>query len=292
MLNFFESELVFYMIITSIINALDFCYKIGADWITRFTMLQQMIRRGLAVRNRKWYSRIVSEQKTTVFNLLLPDFKQIYLRTQDMPMVHEIFKREDYLLPLEKSFSETAVVMDLGANIGLASIFFHQHYFPNARFIAVEPSPKNIVVLQQNLAANIPKAEIVPVAVSDKIGVVCIDDNEVGFNVHVFNQKNSYDTEGGNGTEVLALTLLKIIEDLKIERIDLLKMDIEGAEKDVLKDAAAWLSKVQMMVIELHGDYTETHLRRDIEPSGFHISKANVKHLYIAKRQISTSNDY
>ena len=53
-------------------------------------------------------------------------------------------------------------------------------------------------------------------------------------------------------------------DDLNIKRIDLLKMDIEGAEKEVLNDASEWMSKVDMMVIELHGDYTETDLRKDI----------------------------
>lgn len=272
------------MILTSITNALGFCYTIGADWATRFSLLFQMIHRGLAVRSRVWYNRIIVEQDTTVFHLRIPDIKQLYLRTQDMPMVQEIFKRQDYLLPLKKSLNDAAIVLDLGANIGLASIYFHQHYFPNARFIAVEPSPKNIAVLQKNLAANIPKSEIVPVVVSDKVGLVCIDDTEVGYNVHVLNPQKAEYTEGGRGTEVIALTMTKIIEDLKIDRIDLLKMDIEGAEKEVLKDAAAWLSKVQMMVIELHGDYTETHLRKDIEPLGFHVSKGNANHLYIAKR--------
>jgi FkbM family methyltransferase len=272
------------MILTSILDALVFCFKIGADWTTRSLLLSQLIRRGLAVRGRIWYSRIVAEQKTNTFNLRTPQFRQLHLRTQDMPMLLEIFKRQDYCLPLEKSLNESDIVVDLGANVGLASIFFHEHYFPNARFIAVEPSPKNIAVLQKNLAANIQKAEIVPVAVSTEIGLVCIDDTEVGYNVNILNQKKAQNTEGGENTEVLTLTMQRIIEDLKINRIDLLKMDIEGTEKDVLRDATSWLSIVHTMVVELHGDYTEEHLRRDIEPLGFQISKTYVKHLYLAKR--------
>ncbi len=275
------------MILTSLGNALVFCHKIGADWTTRYTLLSQMIKRGLAVRYRNWYNRIVADQKTRAFNVRIPNNRKLYLRTQDMPMMHEIFKREDYRLKLEKSLSEAAVVMDLGANIGLASIFFQQHYFPNARFVAVEPSPKNIAVLQQNLANNIEKAEIVPVVVSNKNGLLLIDDTEVGYNVHIIHQKIAQNTEGERSTEVIALTLPQIFEDLNIERIDLLKMDIEGAEKEVLQDAAQWISKVQMMVIELHGDYTETHLQRDIEPYGFVVSKAHVKHLFLAKRALS-----
>lgn len=308
------------MILTSIIEALTFCHKIGSDWPTRFRLLQQAIRRGLAVRNRSWYAKIVAEQTTHIFNLNLPNPVQLHLRTQDMPMLFEIFKREDYRLDIEKSLSETAIVVDLGANIGLASVFFQQNYYPNARFIAVEPSPKNLAVLQKNLMMAVQKAEIAPVVVSDKAGLVRIDDGEVGFNVHIIKEKNektlqnTQNTEGslfelkiknlklkdathdtatklkdgtdGVGTEVLALPMSKIMEDLHISHIDLLKMDIEGSEKAVLRDAAAWLPKVRVLVVELHGDYSEADLRRDIEPFGFHVSKTKAKHLYFAKRLV------
>jgi FkbM family methyltransferase len=317
------------MILTSILDALRFCKKIGFDASTQQKLIFHAIRRGFAVRNRAWYAKIVAEQRTTAFNLQLPNRVQLVLRTQDMPMLFEIFKREDYRLPIEKSLDESAIVVDLGANIGLASVFFQQNYYPNARFIAVEPSPKNIVLLEKNLASAVLKSEIAPVVVNDTLGLVRIDDGEVGFNVHIIDvarnvipseknaknavsrfsgcQKVSY-TKGSSlelktslrgtkqtneelkgdetihGTEVVALTMSKIMEDLHISRIDLLKMDIEGAEKAVLRDAAAWLPKVKFLVVVLHGDYTETDLWSDIEPHGFQVFKANAKHLYFAKR--------
>ncbi len=292
------------MILTSIREALRFFRKISGDSATQQKLLFHAVRRGFAVRNRSWYAKIVAEQTTTNYNLLLPNPVKLVLRTQDMPMLFEIFKREDYRLPIEKSLDEAAVVVDLGANIGLASVFFQQNYFPNARFVAVEPSPKNLVLLQKNLANAVPKSEIAPVVVNDKMGLVRIDDGEVGFNVHIIEQKNAKNaayTEGASfelkiqnsklmgdetaeGTEVVALTMLKIMKDLHISHVDLLKMDIEGAEKAVLRDAAAWLPKVKFLVVELHGDYSETDLRSDIEPLGFEVFKANAKHLYFAKR--------
>ena len=57
-------------------------------------------------------------------------------------------------------------------------------------------------------------------------------------------------------------------------------MDIEGAEKAVLRDAAAWLPKVRMLIIELHGDYSEADLRSDIEPFGFHVSKGMTQDIW------------
>lgn len=285
------------MILTSVFEALSFCKKIGSDWTSRFLLLQQAIRRGLAVRNRAWYARIIAEQTTTIFNLNLPNPVQLHLRTQDMPMLFEIFKREDYRLPIQKSLSSAAVVVDLGANIGLASVFFQQNYFPNARFILVEPSPKNLAVLGENTVSALQNAEIAPVAISNKQGMVKIDDHEVGFNVHILPKRNE-NTKGANVGDnlaeipnpkseihkVIALTMSKLLEDLHIKRIDLLKIDIEGAEKAVLADAKAWLPKVDMLIVELHGDYLETDLRADIEPFGFQVTKTKAKHLYFAKR--------
>ena len=172
----------------------------------------------------------------------------------------------------------------------------------------------------KNTISALKKAEIAPVAISDKQGLVEIDDHEVGFNVHILpkkaeNTEGSSDvgfrisdvgieasesqnptsdienTEGSSkinfdkkSTSVIALPMSKLMEDLHIKRIDLLKMDIEGAEKAVLKDAAAWLPKVQILIVELHGDYSETDLRNDIEPFGFQVTKTKAKHLYFAKR--------
>jgi FkbM family methyltransferase len=274
------------MILTSLLEAVRFCQKIGADTTTQLLLMQQAVRRGFAVRQGLWYAKIVAEQTAVAYELRLPNPVLLHLRTQDMPMLFEIFKREDYRLPIEKTLDEGAVVVDLGAHIGLASIFFQQNYFPNARFIAIEPSPKNLVLLQKNLTAAMPKAEIAPVAVSNTMGLVQINDSEVGYNVYVIQNGVHVIRNAVPNTpvEVLSLTMSKIMEDLHISRIDLLKMDIEGAEKSVLGDAAAWLPKVQMLVVELHGDYSETNLRSAVEPLGFHVSKGNAKHLYFARR--------
>lgn len=51
-----------------------------------------------------------------------------------------------------------------------------------------------------------------------------------------------------------AMTLGKIIADYQLNKIDILKIDIEGAEKEVFEDASSWIGKVEALIIELHED--------------------------------------
>jgi hypothetical protein len=51
---------------------------------------------------------------------------------------------------------------------------------------------------------------------------------------------------------VLAITVDTIMKDYNLSRIDILKADIEGAEKEVFSDTSAWIEKIDSIIIELH----------------------------------------
>jgi hypothetical protein len=70
-------------------------------------------------------------------------------------------------------------------------------------------------------------------------------------------------TEGGNGIDVPAFTIKQICDLYQLSRIDLLKMDIEGAESDVFRNGE-FLNSVQFIIAELHGAYSETHCAADV----------------------------
>jgi FkbM family methyltransferase len=188
----------------------------------------------------------------------------VFLRWQDFPMFLEQFLYFDYALPVSPSFSSDLVVMDLGGNSGMATLFFHHQYFPNARFIAVEPAENNLRVLRQNMqAANI-KAEVVAAAVGAVSGEMPLETDCIGYNIHVKNPDAS-------GPKVQVFTIDDLLKNLQIERVDLLKMDIEGAEKSIFDNPGPWISKVKAIILEIHGDFTEEHLRRAVAPFGFSV---------------------
>jgi hypothetical protein len=68
--------------------------------------------------------------------------------------------------------------------------------------------------------------------------------------------------------EVAAVTMPELCARHAIERMDLLKVDIEGAEEDLFAKPQ-FLSKVKFVVIELHGGYTLDRFAGDIRPMGF-----------------------
>jgi len=139
------------------------------------------------------------------------------------------------------------VIIDAGANIGLASIFF-ANKCPEAKIISIEPEAENFRLLTKNTA---PYPNIVPVqaALWDKNETIHIVDPGHGFWGFVtrkacLSDRYLHSVEG--------LTIDKIMEEYRLASIDILKIDIQGAEKEVFRDTSSWIGKVRALIIELH----------------------------------------
>ncbi|MBY0527908.1 MAG: FkbM family methyltransferase [Gemmataceae bacterium] len=144
-------------------------------------------------------------------------------------------------------------VLDLGANIGLTSLHFSSA-FPNCRILAVEPSPDNHAVLAQNLATLVAAGRC-------KIcsGAVWFEDTTVDLN------PPPNDTEynaisvaaAGRGAmrqPVPAYTVASLMRMAGFPRVDILKMDVEGAEAEIFRGPTDWLARVNAIAIEFHGE--------------------------------------
>lgn len=125
------------------------------------------------------------------------------------------------------------VVLDCGANIGLFAAKALSR--GAARVIAIEPAPNNLVVLRKNLAKEIEsgRVTIYPKGVWDKEDVLPMyldPDNAAA---------NSFLRDGNDALTVnLPLTTIDLItKELQLERVDFIKLDIEGAEKRALAGA-------------------------------------------------------
>ncbi|WPU91642.1 FkbM family methyltransferase [Mucilaginibacter sabulilitoris] len=139
---------------------------------------------------------------------------------------------------------EAPVIIDCGANIGLATIYF-QLNFPGARIVAFEPDPDIYEVLNQNIAAFAFKDVVCKnEAVSNRDGLL------------------SFWPEGGHSgmlappTDELKSVMVKAIRlrDFlrQYPRITFLKIDIEGEEINVIPDIADELKKVDYLFLEYH----------------------------------------
>ena len=136
-------------------------------------------------------------------------------------------------------------ILDCGANVGLASLFFKRHY-PAARITAFEADPAIAALLAHNVRANgAGDVEVVAAAVWTSAG-------EVDFQADGMDAGAVASVSGDRSSPAVRVPTVRLADQLARERVDLLKLDIEGAESDVLPDCAGALEHVNAILLEVH----------------------------------------
>lgn len=210
---------------------------------------------------------MATDQRMKLYTLKLKNPVSVWLRWQDFPMFLENFLYQNYHLPLKPDLSPALTIVDLGGNCGMASLYFSQYYYPNARYVIVEPSADNLRILKKNIAQAGLRADIVAGAVGPVNGEMALEENCIGYNVHLKDPTDSALDSGD--TKVPVYTLDHLIHHYQIDQIDLLKMDIEGAEKAIFQHQGPWLTRAKCIILEIHGDFTAQNLRNAVELYGF-----------------------
>jgi FkbM family methyltransferase len=156
----------------------------------------------------------------------------------------EIFIEEIYKLDLNTT---EPYIIDCGANIGL-SVLYLKKQFPNANIVAFEPDETNFTLLKKNTE------DLSGVILQQK--AVWKETTLVKFNAsatlssQILSDSNQRNTISN---EVESIRLKDILD----RPVDFLKMDIEGAEFEVLKDCADRLDRIKFMFIEYHGRFNQ-----------------------------------
>jgi FkbM family methyltransferase len=153
---------------------------------------------------------------------------------------------------------DVKTIVDLGSNIGLSVLHFKSRY-PQALIIAVEPEASNFQLLQKNVKgqSNVYCFNNAIWHSNKDLSIYDSGLGEYGYRVVDGNNKPVGTTE--------AITINDIIEKFQLTTIDILKIDIEGAEKELFTyNYENWLPKVRCIVIELHDMY-----RRGCAPAFF-----------------------
>jgi FkbM family methyltransferase len=177
------------------------------------------------------------------------------VRTSDLWTFDGIFVRREYDVPLPE---DTRLVVDAGANVGLTALYFAWR-FPAARVLALEPDPENFAQLCRNVAGE-DRIEPVRAALWGREGRVRLTDPGQGAWALRTEEIRGYGRgrrEGAGGEcrdrgPVPAVTLEALLASHGLDRVDVLKLDIEGAEREVLAGASAWMDRVRAVVVELH----------------------------------------
>jgi FkbM family methyltransferase len=170
-------------------------------------------------------------------------------REEFFELKREIFGRHVYYVELEPT---TPVIVDLGAHIGVSVGYFKQLY-PKSTILAVEPNPVSVALLRQNVALNgwedVEVWEAAVVGTAEKRARLFIDDSED----HWF-MSGSLKAGAWNGRQQTSGILVKTVTllDIMPPEVDLLKMDIEGAEEEVLVSLGARVRQIHHLLIEYH----------------------------------------
>lgn len=175
-----------------------------------------------------------------------PTALSLRIPSSDVLLYRQIFERHEYDVPVSRA---PRVIVDAGANVGLTSVYF-AHRFPQARIIAIEPEAHNFALLAGNVA-DYPNVVPVKAALWHTNTRVDLFDPGLGPWGYVVDGGAS-DAPGTWRQRTDAVTLDTVMQTYGLDRIDLLKMDIEGSEREVLAEAGPWIDRVDALVVELH----------------------------------------
>ncbi|OIP00074.1 MAG: hypothetical protein AUJ97_08130 [Bacteroidetes bacterium CG2_30_32_10] len=163
----------------------------------------------------------------------------------------DIFKDEIYLF--DNNNNKELIIYDCGANVGTSCLFFKKH-FPLSKITAFEADPHIANILKENMYINnLSGIEIINKAVwIDNKGIELYPDGADGASVY----------GKGNKIKIDSIRLKDLLKEE--EQIDMLKMDIEGAEADVITDCQDSLTNVKNFFIEYHSFIDQKQRLSDI----------------------------
>jgi FkbM family methyltransferase len=180
--------------------------------------------------------------------------------SSDVFVFDQIFVDREYRC-LE-GMENVRTIVDAGANVGYSSAWLLSR-FPDANVVAIEPDPRNFDLLARNLAPFGNRAALFR-------GALWSGDTTLDFG-------DAFRAEGDEWARqvgVAAVSMPTLIERYGLETIDILKIDIEGAETAVFNAPdLSWMDRVGAIVIELHGPECEAALGRAIAGRGYVVSR-------------------
>lgn len=150
-------------------------------------------------------------------------------------------------------------IIDCGSHIGVSTLFF-KHKFPESKILCFEPNIQNYKILRKNIEVNkLSGVTMINAAVSNKKGVVKFYVPE--------NKEKSWSWGGslikGKDSRISFSVSSVLLSSYINKTVDLLKIDIEGAEASVIKEVGSKLRKVKEIYIEFHAFKGLTRISAD-----------------------------
>jgi FkbM family methyltransferase len=184
------------------------------------------------------------------------------LNRGDIQGIREVWLDDVYRLPFDVTVDR---VVDLGANIGLTSVYFAKKYGTKT-IVAVEPNPANAELARRNFEQNGISARVIEAAIGPVDGFAHFSD--------ALDSNLGAVSAAGREVRMISMSTL-CAETPRLGSIDLLKMDIEGGEQALLSGSIEWLDGVRAIIAEFHPDIVDyPGLAERISGAGFRWYKA------------------
>jgi FkbM family methyltransferase len=171
--------------------------------------------------------------------------------------------------------AEAHFIVDAGANAGFASAYFLTR-FPAARVVALEPEPSNFALAARNLAPYGERVTLLREALWHEATVL---------HLRTTAREDSASVEqeiASPGLECRGVDPLHLLERAQAERIDLLKIDIEGAEGSLFShDPDEWIERTSAIVIEIHSEQAQRTVYDALERHQFRSWRNRDLHVFV-----------
>jgi FkbM family methyltransferase len=225
----------------------------------------------------------LNESSLLHFSMKQPISGELWLREvgTDISTFEEIVVNQVYG-QLVHPTTKVNYIIDLGANIGLAARFFSTAY-PDAKILCVEPSSSNVEILKRNTGSFEldGRVRILHAALwhsSSRVSVSGPPRRGEYNSIQVLER-----TEGAEES-VAGLPMARIFAEAGFPHVDLLKVDVEGAEAHLFTGDTSWLNRVETLAVEFHGDSrTQCKFDEILGSSGFTIDDSDA-HTVVARR--------
>ena len=174
---------------------------------------------------------------STDFDVFFQVFVDRNLRLSDWSFFAALCRRHDAIVAAGKR----PLIIDCGANVGFSTVYF-QLLMPKAIVVALEPEPSNFSTLQANLRGM--DAVALPAAVHNRAGSVAVFDAQAG--------NWGFRTRDGGGVAAMSVPDILALEACRDGEPLIVKIDIEGFEKELFADNTGWIDRFPLMIVELH----------------------------------------
>lgn len=220
----------------------------------------------------------------------IPDIGQVHIRphSSDAATLRQVFVEQQYELGAGSPVLERArrryheilaagkvpVVIDAGANIGAASLWFKLAW-PDATVVAVEPERGNATVLRKNLDGRTGFA-ILEAAIGASHGAVSIENDETGWGARTLR----------SDVGIPMVTMQDAVAAVPGGELFIAKIDIEGFEQDLFSDNTGWLAQAYIVVVEPHdwmfpGRHTSRAFQRAMAEHEFELFISGENLIYV-----------